>query len=142
MEDISGISLGKAAQPRQTPGIQKSRLLCRILAAPSNFMKMILGAKDENPWHVSGKMLMPVAALSNRIPLQYLKSIRDSFDVSLTAVINAAVAGGMRRLMIQTGVDPPAEIHQAVPIPMAGHPGKLCNHLYAHSISITLGREL
>jgi len=41
----------------------------------------------------------------------------------------AAIAGGLRNMMIQKGVPVPSEFHTGLPVPMPNHPDKLRNHL-------------
>jgi hypothetical protein len=135
MEDICGISLQKAAQPKY---VRREKLISRLIygflfwiRAPYQFVSMLCEAKDTNPWHIpESKLTRPMnAALTPKIQLSYIKGIKNAHNVSFTAVINAAVTGGIRNMMIEQGITELWDIHQAVAVPLPGHPPKLRNHL-------------
>lgn len=134
MEDISGISCQKAAQPKYIQRSGWNKLLHAVLfwiRGPYQFVSMMCEAKDTNPWHIPEEQLTrPMnAALTRKIPLSYVKGIKNSHQVTFTALINAAVSGGIRSMMIEQGIQEPQDIHQAVAVPLPGHPQKLRNHL-------------
>ncbi|CAG7722654.1 unnamed protein product [Allacma fusca] len=102
-QDIGGISLDRALgkpqfERRNWFGNALSSFLF-WLRAPYQMMEMMVSAQDTNEWHLPrDEMRKPMnAALTEPIDLGLLKNIKNNFHVSFSAVIYAAITGGIRR---------------------------------------------
>ncbi|CAG7721203.1 unnamed protein product, partial [Allacma fusca] len=142
-EDICGVStaLGK---PQVIPRNFFQNIFLGFLfwiRAPFQMVQMLVAAHDVNEWHLPlDKVTRPMnIALTEPIKLDWIKSIKNEYCVSFSAVIYAAVTGGIRNLMIEKGVPVPNEMHTAVAVPVPGHPPKLRNHFIFAFIELPIG---
>jgi hypothetical protein len=101
-----------------------------IFLAPYETNKVFLYINfDRNAWHI------PESKLSNKvngsafekIPLSYIKEIKNLGGCSFSSVLYAAFAGGIRNIMLEQGIKVPEAIHCCTPLPIIGHPDKLRN---------------
>jgi hypothetical protein len=69
------------------------------------------------------------AAFTQRIPLSYIKEIKDAYKVSFAGIVISALAGALRSLMEERGVKVPEYVSLVTPMPFPGHPNKLRNHM-------------
>lgn len=92
---------------------------------------LVLNCDPISPWHLpEGKLSRDkLFARSPKIPLTYIKSIRDVHRATTTGVIIAATTGAMRRVMLASGKGIPENFTVVTAIPVPGHPEKLCNHM-------------
>jgi hypothetical protein len=134
MKEVNNISMENVAKPAEL----RKNIFLRILTAatfwiraPYDFLKLIVKSKDNNEWHLPEDQLQRPfnTAFTRRIPLDYIKSIKSSHNVSFTAVVMAALTGGLRQKMLEKGVKVPDYVTTAIAVPMPGHPTKLRNHL-------------
>lgn len=136
MKEVNNISLTDVAKPDK---VQKSiflRLMQTALfwiACPFLFIKMVVRTVDTNDWHLSSDKLSKPrnVGFTHRIPLSYIKEIKNLHNVSFSAVIYASLTGALRKMMLTMGKNVPPYMSTAVAVPMPGHPQKLRNHLYA-----------
>ncbi|CAG7729993.1 unnamed protein product [Allacma fusca] len=135
LNKVCGVSMGTIAQPENFSKSRKRRigdLLTFPFLAPYQFCKMLVHALDRNDWHKikDRDLARPFNfAFSERIPTEFVKAVKSMHDVSFTAVVISAIAGGIRKAMIQEGLKVPKNISAGVPVPMPGHPTKMRNHL-------------
>jgi hypothetical protein len=77
---------------------------------------------------VSGVVLKrQCSAAGVTLPASIVKEIREKHNVTFTAVLMAAVAGGVRNYMLAHGIKIPKKMHVTQPLPWPGHPDKLRN---------------
>ena len=135
MQDVCGISLENAlGRPEYVRRSWYQKLILGFLfwvRTPYQVMEQLTTSWDVNQWHLPMEQLTrPMnAALTDCIPLDYIKSIKNMHHVSFTATVLAAITGGLRNHMLDRGIPVPTEMHTAVAVPMPGHPPKLRNHL-------------
>jgi hypothetical protein len=84
---------------------------------------------DHNPWHRLKLRNEYNVAISDPIPIQLIKDIKNFHKTGFTAVIHAAIAGGVRNTLIKHRQSVPRKIHLSAPFPQKNHPDKLRNHL-------------
>ncbi len=101
------------------------------IVGPYHSMKMLLRSIDTNEWHLPGDKLSKPrnVGFTKRIPLEYVKEIKNMHNVSFSAVIYASLTGALRNMMLTMGKNVPQYMSTAVAVPMPGHPLKLRNHL-------------
>ncbi|CAG7669533.1 unnamed protein product, partial [Allacma fusca] len=80
-------------------------------------------------------------AFSDRINLDFIKSIKQRHGVSYNAVVMAAITGGIRRIMLQQGKAIPEVINAGLPIPLPRHPGTMTNHWTSAFIQLPVGMK-
>ncbi|OXA43539.1 hypothetical protein Fcan01_21460 [Folsomia candida] len=147
LKRLNKVGLERVAKPAKLPkgrGRTWRVLLNRIfswLRAPYDFMTLMVESKDKNEWHLSQETLeRPFnTAFTPRIPLKYIKEIKNGNNVSFTSVIMAALTASIRNSMIERGAKVPRKMTTAVAVPMPGHPDKLRNHFIFSFMSLPVG---
>lgn len=134
MKEVNNISLTNVARPDKVKKSVWVKILQGILfwiSGPFLLMKMAVRTYDRNEWHLSSdKLTQPRnTGFTHRIPLEYIKEIKNSHQVCFSSVIYASLTGALRQAMLETGKNVPKYISTAVAVPMPGHPLKLRNHL-------------
>jgi hypothetical protein len=126
--------------PKEKKEVRKRggiRRICEIIGivfgAAYETIKLLIEIRifDSNAWHI------PESKLSNKfngaafekIPVNYVKEIKNLAGCSFTSVLFASFAGGIRNTMLEQGVKVPKAIHCFTPLPVSGHPDKLRNYL-------------
>ena len=99
--------------------------------APYETVKVLFDLYDSNEWHIPEKKLSRKmnGAVLDKIPVDYIKEIKNLSGCSFTSVLLAAFSGGIRNFMLEQGVKVPKTIHCISPLPMVGHPDKMRNFM-------------
>ena len=135
MTECNAVSMDLIAKPDYVKRSLVSRIWLAIVfwfKAPYEFFKILVSATDHNQWHClpERRLVKPMnMSFTERIPLTKIKNLSKSYNVSFSAVLLASITGGIRRMMMDSGVRVPKNISTAFPVPMPGHPLKLRNHL-------------
>ena len=133
--DIGGEERLNTAQPnylRKSIGRKVIDMITFVFRAPYEFTSVLVKGMDPlSPFHLPQSKLSRRnnAATSPKIPLSYIKEIRDINKASFAGIIMAAFAGALRSLMMERGVRVPEYISLVAPMPVIGHPDKLRNHM-------------
>ncbi|CAL8097250.1 unnamed protein product [Orchesella dallaii] len=146
LKEVNNISMANVAKPAR---IQKNFLIKSLetvlfwLMCPYMFMKMLVRTVDTNEWHLpSQKLIRPLnTGFTDRIPLSYIKEIKNIHNVSFSAVIYASLTGALRNMMLEMGKKVPSYMSTAVAVPMPGHPEKLRNHFIFSFLQLPIGIE-
>ena len=120
-----------------------SRALHFLFSAPYEFLSEAQNAVDVNSWHVPREQLKRNnnSAISHKIPIEYIKEIKNLSKASFTGVILECFTAGLRKFMSEAGYATPDIIHCVTPLPVPGHPDKMRNHMYVlRSITPYMGR--
>ncbi|CAG7722392.1 unnamed protein product [Allacma fusca] len=147
LEHLCNVSLKTTAKPRfeKRNGFGTfARVLKAPVVAPYQFIKMLVEAKDSNDWHPrsESELVRPFNnAFSDRINLDFIRSIKQRHGVSYNAVVMTAITGGIRRIMLQQGKAVPEVINAGLPIPLPGHPGTMTNHWTSAFIQLPVGMK-
>ena len=129
VEDIARVPMTTPAIKKEKPGLLSQ--LVKLIKAPYELISLSIHSWDFNDWHkperaLTGKLNM---AVSEAVPVEYIKEIKRQHGTSFHAVIQAAFAGAIRKHMIDQNMKVPRNLHCMVPLPMPGHPTKLRNHM-------------
>lgn len=116
-----------------------------LLKMPFELTKLffITPADSNHGWRKSEKEITHnmFYGIGKAHDLGYFKEIKTSLKCSLTSVLFAGIAGGIRKMMIEQGLSPPKFIKVACPFPMPGHPNKLRNHMALGLITLPIQEE-
>jgi hypothetical protein len=133
--DIGGEEKLHTAQPNYVKkGLFKKSvdMFLFLFRAPYDFTSVFIRGMDPiGPFHLPEDKLSRKLNLvfSRRIPLSYIKEIRDANQASFAGIIMTALAGALRTLMIERGLKVPEHISLLNPMPVPGHPNKLRNYM-------------
>jgi hypothetical protein len=117
------------------PNFPKQNCLLPIFMffkTPYDMLSELLLKPDQNSWYLTGDRIRNEikSAISEQISSQRIKEVGQSFGVSFTSVVVAALSGGIRRYMIQRNELKESSTFSCLcPFPVPGHPDTLGNYL-------------
>jgi hypothetical protein len=122
------------AQPkyiRPSRGSALLRALDFLFSAPYEFLTEAKNAVDVNSWHVPRSQITYRlnSAVSHRIPIEYIKEVKNLNKASFTGLILECFTAALRKFMTEAGYEVPEVIHCVTPLPVPGHPDKMRNHM-------------
>jgi len=125
------LTLEKIPQPKfQSRNVLRNILYCTwaTLCVPYYVTKQLLTTRDDNYFHPSGvELKRKCFAAGTTMSVAVVREVREKFNVTFSAVLMNAVAGGIRRYLMTNGIEIPEKMHVTTPLPWPGHPVKLRN---------------
>lgn len=99
------------------------------LSVPYYVTQELLTTYDDNPFHPKGvKLTRTTYTAGDAVPVSVIKNIRSKHNVTFSAVVMSALAGGIRKFMLVNDMKIPDKMHIVTPLPWPGHPSKLRNY--------------
>ena len=130
-ESVQKFAKPKLVLPKRGILTHCKNVLCLPVKVLYEFSKQAISF-DINEWHLSPSVLTRKyrVAKTGEIPVSFIKEIKNMYNVSFTAVLFAAVTGGIRKHFLNERIQLPDSMHVFVPMPYPNHPdNKLRNHL-------------
>lgn len=124
--------IAKANFPKRNPLQNIALGIWMLSKTPYDTLSEILMEADKNSLYLTkDKITNEInTSITPRVDTQKIKDIANGFDVSFGSVVTSAIAGGIRRLMIEQGKDPnKANFSCLSPFPIPGRPDTLGNYL-------------
>jgi len=103
-----------------------------IFCGPVELVIDQLKFNEEHEWSINRIEYTREYVISRpvSIKMEYLKQLKDSLNVSFTAIVLAAFAGAIRKAMVDRNVRLPKYIKIFSPLALPGHPDDKCtNHM-------------
>lgn len=98
------------------------------ICVPYYVTAQLMKTYDNNFFHPKGVTLVrKCSAAGVTLPASIVKEVREKNNCTFTAVLMAALAGGIRNYLITHGIPIPDKMHVTQPLPWPGHPEKLRN---------------
>jgi hypothetical protein len=137
-----GIINLSSPDPPKSPKAELERKHCHFtqliltLAFPIRFiydfslMIILSRSGGKEPWRTSPGIKAPgFHGVTNTIPVERIKRIKNELNSSFSGVIFSICSGAIRRVMEKKGMTVSDSLPIIIPIPLPGHPDKLRNHL-------------
>ncbi|CAG7691929.1 unnamed protein product [Allacma fusca] len=94
--------------------------------------RQLLECNDANDWKIPDSQLIQsgMSAMTGRIPVEDIKEIRRTYQITFSGAILGLISGAMRQSMIDLEFDVPERMHGLLPIPSRWkNRGKLRNYI-------------
>ncbi|CAL8074902.1 unnamed protein product [Orchesella dallaii] len=99
------------------------------ISVPYYVTQELLTTYDNNALHPKGvKLTREAYSAGDSVPVATIKKIRSTYNVTFSAVVMSALAGGIRKFMLVNDMKIPDKMHVVTPLPWPGHPSTLRNY--------------
>ncbi|ODM92649.1 hypothetical protein Ocin01_14035 [Orchesella cincta] len=99
------------------------------LSVPYYVTQELFTTYDNNALHPKGvKLTRQAYSAGDSVPVATIKKIRSKYNVTFSAVVMSALAGGIRKFMLVNDMKIPDKMHVVTPLPWPGHPSTLRNY--------------